>query len=64
MKKTKIYVNFQYVLDDVNILQNYFTFHNINSDESIKLKIKHYHEKKDIYAYILKDHFDYSYYET
>ena len=48
----KIYVNFQYVLDDINILQNYFTFHIINSDESIKLKINHYHEKKDIYTYI------------
>ena len=47
-EEIKIYVNFQYVLDDINILQNYFTFHNINSDESIKLKIKHYPKKKDI----------------
>ena len=45
-------------------MQNYFTFHDINSDESIKIKIKHYHEKKDIYTYILKDHFDYSYCKT
>ena len=60
----KIYVNFQYVLDEINILHNYFIFHNINTDEKIMLEVEHYHEKKDITTYILKDHFDYSYCKT
>ena len=36
-EEIKIYVNFQYVLDEINILHNYFTFHNINTDEKIRL---------------------------
>ena len=52
------------MLDEINILRNYFIFHNINTDEKIRLEIEHHHEKKDITTYILKDHFDYSYCKT
>ena len=45
-EEIKFYVNFQYVLDEINILRNYFIFHNINTDEKIKLEIEHYREKK------------------
>ena len=44
-EEIKIYVNFQYVLDEINILRKYFIFHNINTDEKIQLEIEHYHEK-------------------
>ena len=52
------------MLDEINVLLNYFIFHNINTDEKIRLEVEHYHEKKDITTYILKDHFDYSYCKT
>ena len=48
----KVYVNFQYVLDEINILRNYFIFHIINTDEKIRLEKEHYHEKKYITTYI------------
>ena len=63
-EEIKIYVNFQYVLDEINVLLNYFIFHNMNTYEKINFGIEHYREKKYITTYILKDHFDYSYCKT
>ena len=40
------------MLDEIDILRNYFIFHNISTDEKIRLEVEHYHEKKDITTYI------------